>query len=1341
MNSLVGQTLGNYRLISLLGTGSTGQVYRGQHIQTNRSVAVKVLHPETAASLRHRLGQELMAVSALDHPNIVKLIEFGEMQGHYTMVLEYVPDGSLRNLLQGRTGQPRGPLTRELGLIYQTTQGLAYAHQRGLPHCDIKPDNLMLCREGSWYTLKLSDFGLAHLAQKGAMTATGILLGAPAYVSPEQCQGLDATPQSDIYSLGVVLYELSTGYLPFDANTPTEAVYKHVHTDPVPPRLVRKDLPERLERIILQCLAKSPGSRFASAEALGRALLDLDPGVKGEKARSSGPPAGAGDVTVVQLPSGPAVTEQKQPARSTSVPVVRVLDKSGQQVKTIDLDREVSVGRDPENDLVLSAGVVSLRHALLAWDGSRATVTDLRSSNGTQLDGTRLLPNAPQIWAPHQVLQIGPYLLHIEYQEPVSEDKTVIPGATPQPQRSRPEATIVAMSPPEIIQAKAPEAAKASAPVVRVLDKSGQQVKTIDLDREVSVGRDPENDLVLSAGVVSLRHALLAWDGSRATVTDLRSSNGTQLDGTRLLPNAPQIWAPHQVLQIGPYLLHIEYEEQRVAEPEPSLHPVTESDRIGVVLEHATLSLTPGQPIAMRVTLANMGKTVDHFSLTVEGVPPEWVKGPQQAPQLYPGAQAVVPLTVMAPRDSSSRAGVYAVVIRAHSKDRAWESGSAAASWTVLPFEAGNLTLTPNRARGRERARFQVAVQNAGNTPVAFEIGGEDDEQALRFDFDKSQFSVDPGETSLINLFARAPRRWFGTANTLNFKVYATPIGHAATRTANAQFIHQAIIPPWLPPVAIAVILALAFLLFRIITQPPTIQNVAIEPTSPVAGESVTIRWDVTDAEEVVFMPLGQVVDASLGAFTFTEGFTDPITLTLVARNRFNKTAEKPLPIAVTPLPPDTPIIEEWAISATRVTQGQPVRLRWRVSRAENVTIQPFGTESIEGEREDAPLQNKTYTLIARNGDQIVQRSLEVAVDAPKASPPRITRFAVEPASMLENERETVRLTWETTGAASISIEPGLGSVGPKGSRDVPSPNATTTYELLAQNEGGEKTAQATLEIRDPMRGVFAVKGVSASVTPNTSNTCPAAFSFFGSITANGAGTVTYVWERSDGAEPVVQRVEFEEPGSKTVRSTWTVGAPEVQMSGWQQLKVLTPTAMSSDPAAFTLSCPDAGAADLGEQCINFDPNKLNVVQVRDARGNPAWALNDGAIRVRTFGSEAAARQAVRVFQHYGISSDCALGKPDPVIEYYLTAGRSPSGSLDGERCMSFNPDRLRIRNEKRWIILDGKRWFLLDGDRRIKTFVNQNTAQKAMAVIRKYGFTQSCSVGNEEYMMTYYRR
>ena len=405
MSELIGQTIGNCRIDALLGKGGMGRVYRAHHIKLDRPEAVKVLLDAVAqdSSFQARFRLEARVVAALSHPNIVEIYEFDEYNGRFYLRMELLPDGSLRTLLERRANEGRTtlPIDFALDLVRQAADALAYAHERGIIHRDIKPDNLLLLRRrtdsgSSVYTLKVSDFGLARLAEGSGLTSAGITVGTPAYMSPEQCQGIDLDARSDIYALGVVLYEVMTGYRPFSARTISEAVRKHVQEQPLPPRQSRAELPAEVEAVILRCLAKRPEERFASAAELSAALRGL---------------IGAG-----------AVPQQPTPPEVALVPQVRVHDAQGRALRVARLTPAgLTAGRLAGNDLLLDDQAVGRNHLRIDWSGRRARVTDLGSRGGTRLAGQPLTPHTPQVWPIEQTLQVGPFTLGLELADPAAD--------------------------------------------------------------------------------------------------------------------------------------------------------------------------------------------------------------------------------------------------------------------------------------------------------------------------------------------------------------------------------------------------------------------------------------------------------------------------------------------------------------------------------------------------------------------------------------------------------------------------------------------------------------------------------------------------------------------------------------------------------------------------------------------------------------------------------------------------------------------------------------------------------------------------------------------------------
>ena len=267
MPDLSGRILGEYELLEAIGRGGMAAVYRARHAPTGRIVAVKILSPQAAEneSFLLRFRREARVVYRLQHPHIVPVEAFGEVGDYAFLVMPYLRVGSLADRLA------QGPLTPQEGgrILSQVCSALDYAHQQGVVHRDVKPSNILLDEAGN---ALLADFGLAQIHDASISLTGSALLGTPAYVSPEQVRGELVDARSDQYSLGIVLYQLTTGKLPYEAETPMAVLLKQVN-DPMPrPRLVNSNIPESVERVILKATAKEPADRFASMEAMNAAF-------------------------------------------------------------------------------------------------------------------------------------------------------------------------------------------------------------------------------------------------------------------------------------------------------------------------------------------------------------------------------------------------------------------------------------------------------------------------------------------------------------------------------------------------------------------------------------------------------------------------------------------------------------------------------------------------------------------------------------------------------------------------------------------------------------------------------------------------------------------------------------------------------------------------------------------------------------------------------------------------------------------------------------------------------------------------------------------------------------
>lgn len=274
MTDLSGQYLGRYHLLEQLGEGGMAIVYKAYDTRLERDVAVKIIRSgafpvDELGGVLKRFEREAKSLAKLSHPNIVKVYDYGEHERSPYLVMEYLPGGTLKKFI----GQ-RIPWQEALRLLFPIARGVAYAHQRGILHRDIKPANILITESGE---PMLSDFGIAKLfeaEQTTVLTGSGMAIGTPEYMAPEQWTGI-TSPQSDQYSLGIVLYEMVAGRKPYVADTPAAILIKQA-TERLPsPRTFAVDLPERLERILIKALAKEPGDRYEDVSAFISALEDL----------------------------------------------------------------------------------------------------------------------------------------------------------------------------------------------------------------------------------------------------------------------------------------------------------------------------------------------------------------------------------------------------------------------------------------------------------------------------------------------------------------------------------------------------------------------------------------------------------------------------------------------------------------------------------------------------------------------------------------------------------------------------------------------------------------------------------------------------------------------------------------------------------------------------------------------------------------------------------------------------------------------------------------------------------------------------------------------------------
>jgi len=359
--------------MSLIRRGGVANVYKGISRLDHTTVAIKILH-HSDPYMRDKFAQEGEIGKRMVHPHIVRIFDCGHDGPVFYIIMEYVDNGSLRDRLQPDRSLPVNFVVSTIG---QTCEALAYAHQHQIVHRDIKPENILF---SSTQGAKVGDFGIAKLTQRKTSTVTGVIIGTPYYMSYEQARGQPVDARSDIYSLGVVLYEMATGRLPFTGK-PLEVVHKHLTESPVPPRKLNGSVPKHIEQVIMRALQKDRSKRFQTPAEMALAL-----GYSGSVPPSS-PYAS-------RMAPHPQVAADLPPERevgrvSASLRIIqgRGRGRSLHMVGPVFVLKRREIDKDDFE--------ISRDHARITFQDGRFWLDDLNSTNGTYLNGQRVFSRAP----------------------------------------------------------------------------------------------------------------------------------------------------------------------------------------------------------------------------------------------------------------------------------------------------------------------------------------------------------------------------------------------------------------------------------------------------------------------------------------------------------------------------------------------------------------------------------------------------------------------------------------------------------------------------------------------------------------------------------------------------------------------------------------------------------------------------------------------------------------------------------------------------------------------------------------------------------------------------------
>ncbi|WP_288480854.1 protein kinase [uncultured Deinococcus sp.] len=1004
--SATGTIFEGFRLLRPLGQGWLGQVFTAQNLDGAGVQALRVVSPELVAQpgVMTQFRRLFAKWRRLSHPNVLLPDDLLEREQHVMYAMPLAQSGSVRQLLQSqvRSGEFLDLLVA-VDLARQAAGAVAYAHEHNLMHGDLKPENLLLTPARALlgrraYGVLVSDFGVAELQAFTHGTHDRQIMSAPAYMAPEQFRGVRSETRSDLYALGVILYELLTNLVPFETRDLAEAMDKHQHVAPIPPGQIRYDIPSELEEVVLTCMAKAPQDRYRTAaeleEQLQRVMNTLLP---------QGPQP---TVVLPDIPEPPApriepLRDRKPYAR------LQICDAAGQLLRVEPLTGDVvTIGRAPGNSIVLEHAGVSRHHLSLdLGDEGEVHVTELGSTNGTTLGGEALPLREALRWPDGGVLRVEPFWLRLQPPQRVVQqariallvednDLTLDPGAT------------------VLLPVKLSNTG-------RTVDHFRLEVEGVPAEWVQNLYHEVQLNPGMS-GETTLKVQVPRVPTSRAQTYDVRVIARSR-ENPAEYGTAPMKWTvqpfTETVTEFKPVRrsawrrTHYQLHMVNVSNVAVTYAPTVGDDEGEVKLEAPWSQIQV--PASGNLSNVIPVRTIayNYMMRLREGIGKVRVTGLPETLTLEPGAAYDQRLDVRLPM-----------------------------RWIAAP-RPRTLQYHPNPDTGVDRATnlslLHLPLIPLWALPIALLA-------ALGLGFWLFQeprvvVTVDPQSPVVGQPFTLK----FQSQNATRIDVQ--PFGKTVTNTNGTLLVPQGVREP--TNVQLIVHGRIRNTQASVQVQPkvlaPVLRTFTVTPQNITPGQQATVRWDVEGVQEVNIEPLGTVPAKGEQRYT-VEADT---TFRLSASNGGGQ-VDRAYPVKVLPA-----AIELFQIEPAEAAVGQTVTLRWRVRNAQSVTLEPLGSVASSGQTKWQVKGEQAFVLRANvSGGAPISSTQTLRVPAPV-----IETFQVTPAQARIGDPVTV--TWKVRNAPNVTIDP-LGAVEAQGQRSFVMDTGNRVFRLQASN-GATTTEQS----------------------------------------------------------------------------------------------------------------------------------------------------------------------------------------------------------------------------------------------------------------------------------------